>query len=247
MLDPFSGPGTFKAERQQQRREQFKVAVWAIIWANVVLFGGLLIQGCQRDPAAAETSGGGTAEVASSDTNGVAAAPANPDTNSPVATAPEAAPTNSLPEAAPMVAPTPVQASAKPYTVAKGDSFYKIAKANGVSMKALMAANPGVDSAKIKVGQVLQIPAGAEPATAVSATSPAPASATASQSAAPASKAHARYVVKSGDSLARIARAHKTTVQALKAANGLTSERIIAGQSLRLPETKTAAAAGAQG
>ena len=120
--------------------------------------------------------------------------------------------------------------------MAKGNSFYKIAKAKGVSMKALIAANPGVDSAKLKVGQVLQIPAGTEPSAAVSATSPAP-----------ASKAQARYVVKSGDSLARIARAHKTTVQALKAANGLTSERIIAGQSLRLPETRTAAAAGAQG
>jgi LysM repeat protein len=244
MLDPFSGPGTLKEARQQQRREQFKIAVWAIIWANVVLFGGLLIQGCQREPATAETSGDSTAEVASSDTNGMMAAPAKPETNTPVAAAPEATPANPLPEASPTVAPSPVQAATKPYTVAKGDSFYKIAKANGISVKALLGANLGINSAKLKVGQVLQLPTSAAPSAVVAAT---PASATASQPAAPTSKAQARYVVKSGDTLDRIARAHRTTVQALKAANGLTSDRIAAGQSLKMPETKMAGSARAHG
>ena len=243
-LNPFSGPGSLKAERQQNRREQFKTMVWAIVAANVVLFLGLLIQGCRQEPPAAETSGGSTAEAASSDTNGMAS---KPDTNSPVATAPEAMPTNTLPEAAPTVAPIPVQTTAKQYTVVKGDSFYKIAKANGITIKALIDANPGVDSAKLKVGQALQLPAGAEPATAVSATLPTSAIATTSQPAAPTGKAQARYVVKSGDSLSRIARAHGTTVQALKAANGLTSDRVVAGQTLKMPETKTAGAAAAQG
>jgi LysM repeat protein len=247
MLDPFSGPGTFKEARQQQRREQFKVAVWAIIWANVVLVGGLLIQGCQREPATAETSGDSTAEVASSDTNRVVAAPAKPETNTSVTAAPEAAPANPLPEASPTVAPSPVQPATKPHMVAKGDSFYKIAKANGISMKALMDSNPGIDSAKLEVGQVLQLPAGTEPSTTVSATPPTPAIATASKPTAPTSKAQTRYVVKSGDTLGRIARAHRTTVQALKAANDLTSDRIAAGQSLKMPETRMAGSAGAQG
>jgi LysM repeat protein len=110
-----------------------------------------------------------------------------------------------------------------------------------------MAANRGVDSAKLKVGQMLQLPAGAEPSTAVSAAPPTPAIATASQPTAPTSKAQTRYVVKSGDTLGRIARAHKTTVQALKAANGLTSDRVVAGQSLKMPETRTAGTAEAQG
>ena len=158
MLDPFSGPGTIKEERQQQRREQFKLAVWAVVWANVVLFGGLLIQGCQREPAANESSGGNAAEVASSNTNGVAAAPAKPETIPPVAAAPEVVPTKTLPDAPATVAPIPAPATAKSYTVVKGDSFYKIAKANGVSVKALMAANPGVESAKLKVGQKLKMP-----------------------------------------------------------------------------------------
>ena len=247
MLDPFSGPGTFKEARQQQRREQFKIAVWAIIWANVVLFGGLLIQGCQRDPATADTSGDSPAAVASADANGVMAAPAMPETNCSVAAAPEAAPTNPRPEATSAATPTPVQTATRPYTVATGDSFYKIAKANGISMKVLMGANPGIDSAKLKVGHVLQLPAGTEPSTTVSAMPTTPAVATASKPTAPTSKAQARYVVKSGETLDRIARAHRTTVQALKAANGLTSDRIAAGQSLKMPEIKMAGSARAHG
>jgi LysM repeat protein len=42
------------------------------------------------------------------------------------------------------------------------------------------------------------------------------------------------YVVKSGDTLTRIARAHGTTIKALKTANHLTSDRIVVGQKLRL-------------
>ena len=180
-LNPFSGPGSLQADQQQRRREQFKTMVWAIVMANVVLFMGLLIQGCQQEPPASETSGGPSAEAASPDTNGVAAASPKSDTHAPVTTAPEAAPTNTLPEATPKVAPT------------------------------------------------------------------APASAAASQPTAPASQANRRYVVKSGDNLSRIARAHKTTVQALKAANGLTSDRVVAGQTLKMPESRAAGAAGAQG
>jgi LysM repeat protein len=88
----------------------------------------------------------------------VAAAPAKPETNPPVAAAPEVVPTKSLPDAPATVAPIPAPATAKSYTVVKGDSFYKIAKAKGVSVKALMAANPGVESAKLKVGQKLKLP-----------------------------------------------------------------------------------------
>jgi LysM repeat protein len=129
----------------------------------------------------------------------------------------------------------------------KGDSFYKIAKANGVSLKALAEANAGIDSAKLKVGQVLQLPAGAEPGTTVSASVPATADGTASQPTGTTSKAQARYVVRSGDSLGRIARTHGTTVQAIKAANGLTSDRVVAGQRLKLPESRTAGTASTRG
>lgn len=44
------------------------------------------------------------------------------------------------------------------------------------------------------------------------------------------------YSVKSGDTLSRIARAHGTTVKALKSANGLVSDRILVGAKLKIPE-----------
>lgn len=44
------------------------------------------------------------------------------------------------------------------------------------------------------------------------------------------------YIVKSGDSLEKIARRHQTTIQAIKELNGLTSDRIIVGKKLQLPE-----------
>jgi nucleoid-associated protein YgaU len=45
----------------------------------------------------------------------------------------------------------------------------------------------------------------------------------------------ALYVVKSGDTLSRIAKVHGTTVKALEAANGLASDRIVVGTKLKIP------------
>lgn len=44
------------------------------------------------------------------------------------------------------------------------------------------------------------------------------------------------YTVKSGDTLTRIAKAHGTTVKALKAANSLENDRIVVGTKLKIPE-----------
>jgi LysM repeat protein len=252
-LNPFSGPGSLKAERQQDRREKFKVMVWAILGANAVLFLGMLIQGCRGEPPTGETAGGSAAEVTASDTNGTAVAQQKAAADLPVPPTPASAPTNAQASndtvAAPVqpLASAPAPATAKQYAVAKGDSFVKIAKANGISLKALGDANPGVDSAKLKVGQLLQLPAGAEPGSAISTSVPALAAGTAGLSTVTTSKAPTHYVVKSGDSLRQIARTHGTTVQAIKAANGLTSDSIAAGQSLKMPEIRTAATSNSRG
>lgn len=50
-------------------------------------------------------------------------------------------------------------AGAGEYAVKKGDFGTTIAKANGVSLSALTAANPGVNFSKLKIGQILKIPA----------------------------------------------------------------------------------------
>jgi LysM repeat protein len=51
------------------------------------------------------------------------------------------------------------------------------------------------------------------------------------------------YTVKRGDSLARIARQHGTTIKAIKTANGLKSDLLPAGRKLKLPKTHPTAAA----
>jgi 5'-nucleotidase / UDP-sugar diphosphatase len=43
------------------------------------------------------------------------------------------------------------------------------------------------------------------------------------------------YLVKSGDTLTRIAKAHGTTIAALKSANNLASDRINVGEKLKIP------------
>ena len=52
----------------------------------------------------------------------------------------------------------------------------------------------------------------------------------------PAGHSKTIYVVKSGDTLTRIARAHGTTVKALKAANSLENDHIVVGARLKIPE-----------
>lgn len=46
------------------------------------------------------------------------------------------------------------------YTVRRGDSFYLIAQRFGIPLASLLAANPGVDPAKLQIGQVICVPTG---------------------------------------------------------------------------------------
>ena len=240
-LNPFNAPGSPTAEQEKRRRERLKIGVAAFVAVNVVLFAGLLIQGCQRDPTSRDTASAPVPEVGTPDTNAGLVAEPKPETNT-IAT-PSFQPTSTnatanVDSATNSLTPPPPMATAE-YRVAKGDSFHKIAKAKHVSVQALASANPGVDSAKLKAGQVLQLPLSTETEF-VSAAKP-----TASESAAsptPKTKlAKGGYKVKSGDTLARIAKAHGTTVKALKAANGLTSDRIVIGKTLTVPSSKKSA------
>ena len=166
-LNPFNAPGSSQAERQRMRRERFKIVVWTVAGVNVLLFAGMLIQGCQREPATSTSQDTNPVEAASSDSNGAAMAQPTPGTTAPVTPTFQApAPDTGVPAGVTKAAPEPAQPGTWQYVVVKGDSFYKIARANKVSMKALADANAGVDSARLKIGQVLQVPAGAEPAAA---------------------------------------------------------------------------------
>jgi LysM repeat protein len=53
----------------------------------------------------------------------------------------------------------PVVAGPDEYIIKSGDSLAKVARAHGVSLADLQAVNPGVNSAKLKVGDKIKLPA----------------------------------------------------------------------------------------
>jgi peptidoglycan endopeptidase LytE len=130
--------------------------------------------------------------------------------------------------------PSLPQAGAGEYKVVKGDTLSKIAKKSHVSLQALMAANPGVESRKLKVDQTIHVP---QPTTAAAGASGAGAT-TAGATEGPAGQQV--YTVKSNDSLTKIARQFGIKVKALRAANPLKTDKIKVGQKLNIP-AKTAA------
>ena len=125
----------------------------------------------------------------------------------------------------PVAPPAPVAGGITEYVVAKGESFYSIGKKLGVSMKAIQDANPSVDPTKLQIGQKLTIPSPV-----------APASSQPDQLLTEAASGSEQvYIVKSGDTLTKIAAEHGTTVKALRAANDLKTDKIKVGQKLKLP------------
>ena len=117
-----------------------------------------------------------------------------------------------------------------------GDTLAKIAKANGVSLKALSGQSQR-GSQKLKVKQKLILPG----KTAESATA-AGTGTTAATDMSAAATAGTAYTVKSGDTLTRIAKRNHVSVKALRAANSLTTDHLKVGQKLTIPAKAEAAA-----
>jgi LysM repeat protein len=114
------------------------------------------------------------------------------------------------------------------YTVKKGDNLWTIARRSNVSLNELYAAN-GLDTTSIlSIGQELQIPVEGSIATvtAPSADTYQPTS---------FDQGSTEYTVKRGDSLSKIANQYDTSVRAIKAANGLSSDLIRVGDKLVVP------------
>jgi len=228
----------------------FKVLL--VIAVHVVVFGGILMQGCKPTPSADKTK--------PDDSTSASTAPMSqpggdlpPVTPTPPPTSPTTPPGTPLPGTPPPLTPTPIAITQPPappptapptttggsvYVVAHGDILASIAKKNGVTLKALEEANPGVDPKKLKIGQKLQIPAGA---TAASTDAAKPGA----DAAAAASGDSTLYVVKSGDSLTKIAKAHNTSIKTIEALNDMKTANIKAGQKLKVPVMKVASAEAA--
>jgi LysM repeat protein len=224
--------------QQTRGKTNMRIVVFTILALHVVLLGGLLMQGCKP-----ETKKEAKENEMATNALPLMAEPYYSNTNLPAETnLPNVAQNTNVPvtpiETSPApVMPAPVGPTAE-YAVRKNDSFAKIAKAKGTTVKALQQANPGVDSRKLKVGQKIQVPAPAGG-------SDAGAAIALDAGAAPPTHAKAAtsiYVVKAGDNLAKIARQHGTTAKAIQAANNLKTTKINAGQKLKLPAAKATVA-----
>jgi LysM repeat protein len=240
-------------------KSSFFFKVLMILTVHVVLIGGMLLQGCKNTNSTADNSGNPPADtsVAGPDTNaqpvtpaGISNAVASSPTSAPPAepiptattsappplAAPEQPPVVSAPVAPPAA---PVAAEGREYTIVSGDTLGALARKNGISLKTLLEANPGVNPRKLHVGQKIQLPGGGE-AGAVASTGGMGAPAAADMGG-----DTSVYTVKSGDTLSKIARANHTSYKKIMALNDLKTTSIRVGQKLKLPESAEAPAAPA--
>jgi LysM repeat protein len=230
-----------------------------ILAIHVVVIGGLLLQGCSKDKATTTSNTELTTATNSSQmsttpdlvpapmaSNTVASTatplPATSNaTPAPVAPANVVATPAPLAPALPVATPVATPTGGKDYVIAAGDTIGAIAKRNGVTVKAMLEANPGIEPKKLQIGHKLQIPMGS----ALAATTSTPATGSSSavaEASAPAAGDATTYTVKAGDRLIKIASTHGTTVKAIQALNDMKTTAIKVGQKIKLPVMKVASA-----
>ncbi|MBO5941509.1 MAG: LysM peptidoglycan-binding domain-containing protein [Kiritimatiellae bacterium] len=134
------------------------------------------------------------------------------------------------------------------YRVKGGDMLSSICATYGLKQSKVLALNPGMDANKLFVGKKIKLPGkiALKDADTKSLAKP-----TAKKQAKPAKKVSSRasaysgatkeYVVKSGDSLGKIAYDNGITVKCLKELNGLKKNMIRIGQKLKVPAEKPVA------
>ena len=228
---PLVPQGTLPDNRGKSR---VQFTVLTILAVHAVVLGVVLLQGCKR------TATDPNLELQALATNypppeaiapppvvtpppAVAQAPVTPqpvqiDTQAPppvVAITPPADPTPVIPP------PLPVAGGASQHVVVKGDSFSTIAKKYGVTSKAVAEANPGIDSTRLKIGQKLAVPPPTRTATGATGSG--------------TNGGDKTYVVKSGDTLFKIAKNYGVSPKTLRTANQLRTDQIKVGQKLVIP------------
>ena len=220
--NPFDSQATAQ-EQINKSRARLRLAIFAAFGISLVVLVPLLVQGCKRQEEAAPVDNNNPPPPIAETTNLPSdlvntnlslppLAPLGTNVSAPVPAEP----------AAPVAVPTAAHAATE-YVVVKGDSFYTIGKKNGVSVRAMQEANPGVDSSHLKIGQKLNVPSAAAHDTVVAA---------GAMEAAGTSPIH---IVKSGETLLKIARQYGTSVKAIKSLNNLATDKIKVGQKLKVP------------
>ena len=139
-------------------------------------------------------------------------------------------------------APAAASACPVPYTVAAGDSWFRIAKTAGVSVTALLAVNGADADRALHPGAALCLPAGAAPAAAAPSTTTT--TTTTATAPAAASCAGSSYTVVKDDSWFQIAQRAETSMSALLDANDSTDRTVLQpGEVLCLPKNASPPAA----
>lgn len=208
-------------EQHSKSRSSLRIKIFCALGVNVAVLLVLLMQGCKREQPAIEPE----------------QIPVFTDTNPPVIL--ETVETNQTQsptgqtgvvsgqvEPPVDVPPPPVAPVTQEYTIKAGDTYSTIAPKFNVTPKALQAANPNMDPARLQIGKKLIIPAPA-PATGGGATTPL----------VDAASGEVTHTVKSGDTLGALARTYRTTVKAIQDANGLSNTQIKVGQKLKIPKS----------
>jgi LysM repeat protein len=122
--------------------------------------------------------------------------------------------------------------------IKKGDTLYSISRECEVSVAEILKANPGLDPAKLKIGQIIQLPD--KPPPAPEAADPAPADHVAPAPAPPPEPTRPEFhTVAKGDTLSSIARQHQMPLAELRQLNPATSDVITPGMKLRLRKAGT--------
>lgn len=103
------------------------------------------------------------------------------------------------------------------YTIRSGDTLFGIARSLGISLDALLRANPGINPEALRVGQVICLPVTPVPPT-------------------ECPTGFERYTIMAGDTLFALARRFGTTVEAIQRANpGLDPNSLRVGQIICIP------------
>ncbi|HEX2953134.1 MAG TPA: LysM peptidoglycan-binding domain-containing protein [Bacillota bacterium] len=102
------------------------------------------------------------------------------------------------------------------YRVVAGDTLYRLAQRFNTTVAAIVAANPGVNPNQLFIGQILCIPAGAQPGI--------------------CSPGATTYIIQAGDTLYALAQRFGTTVAAILGANpGINPNALQIGQTICIP------------
>ena len=251
--NPLIPQGSLDAQ-QHQKRSATKLVVSSILAVHGIVLGGLLFLGCSKEEPEVKTVDSRTFDsLDAPDTSSTNQAPVSPfgdlgiPTNTEIVIPPtETLPTDTnmtgtfpplppgatggvdvatQPEATPSIPVQPETAAPIKYAVLPGDNFTTIARKHGVSLKDITAANADVDSRKLKVGQVINLPANVTPiAPAIPAGTPDA-----------GTSGDVTHTVGSGDTLSKLSRDYKVSVKDIQRANNLRGSVIRVGQKLIIP------------